>query len=154
MVPGVERGTEGVGFATISAMKLAVLAERLGAELTPAAGGDARARRELEEMEITGVAGLEKAGPQEVSFLTNLKYSAAAKTTRAAALLVEPGAPEFPVATLRVANPYLAFARALEMFHAGRRWAAGVHQTAVVSASAKIGRGGTWARMWWWGMTR
>ncbi len=55
-------------------MKLAVLAERLGAELRPAAGGEGRAAGEVE---VTGVAGLEKAGPGEVSFLTNLKYSSA-----------------------------------------------------------------------------
>jgi UDP-3-O-[3-hydroxymyristoyl] glucosamine N-acyltransferase len=117
-------------------MKLAVLAERLGAELRPAPGGDGRAAGEVE---VTGVAGLEKAGPGEVSFLTNMKYSSLAKNARAAALIVEPEAPEFPVTTLRVANPYLAFARALELFHPTRQWAAGVHATAVVSGSARIG---------------
>jgi UDP-3-O-[3-hydroxymyristoyl] glucosamine N-acyltransferase len=117
-------------------MKLATLAERLGASLTPPPGGELRT---LQELEVTGVAGLEKAGPQELSFLTNLKYSSQAKSTRAAALLVEPNAPEFPVPTLRVANPYLAFARALEIFHPSRRFPAGVHATAVVSPSAKIG---------------
>lgn len=117
-------------------MKLAVLAEKLGASLTPAPG---KSLGPVGETEITGVAGLEKAGPQEVSFLTNLKYSPLAKTTEAAALLVEPGAPELPVTTLRVANPYLAFARALEIFHPMRQFPAGVHTTAVVSPSAKIG---------------
>lgn len=117
-------------------MKLAVLAEKLGASLTPATG---KSLSGVESLEITGVAGLEKAGPQEVSFLTNLKYSHSAKTSKAAALLVEPGAPDFPLPTLRVANPYLAFARALEIFHPMRHFPPGVHATAVVSPSAKIG---------------
>lgn len=117
-------------------MNLALLAEKLGASLAPAPGNNVDSVRNLE---ITGVAGLEKAGPHEVSFLTNLRYSPLAKTTKAAALLVEPNAPEFPMATLRVANPYLAFARALELFHPTRRFPPGVHATAVVSPSAKIG---------------
>jgi UDP-3-O-[3-hydroxymyristoyl] glucosamine N-acyltransferase len=117
-------------------MKLAVLAEKLGASLAPAPGKNLAA---IQSLEITGVAGLEKAGPEEVSFLSNVKYSHQAKSTKAAALLVEPGAPEFPVPTLRIENPYLAFARALEMFHPMRRFPPGVHKTAVVSESAKIG---------------
>lgn len=117
-------------------MKLAVLAERLGAELRPAPGADGGAAGAVE---VTGVAGLEKAGPAEVSFLTNVKYAALAKQTKAGAVIVEPGAPELPVVTLRVANPYLAFARALEMFHPARQFPVGVHSTAVVSESARIG---------------
>jgi UDP-3-O-[3-hydroxymyristoyl] glucosamine N-acyltransferase len=117
-------------------MKLALVAEKLGASLTPAPGHNLRATG---EREITGVAGLENAGPHELSFLSNLKYSPQARSTRAAALLVEPTAPEFPLPTLRVANPYLAFARALELFHPSRRFPPGIHATAVVSPSAKIG---------------
>jgi UDP-3-O-[3-hydroxymyristoyl] glucosamine N-acyltransferase len=117
-------------------MKLAALAEQLGATLTPAPGATLSP---LTGREITGVAGLEKAGPHDVSFLANLRYSPLARTTKAAALLVEPSAPEFPIATLRIANPYLAFARALELFHPSRRFAPGVHSTAVVSATARVG---------------
>ncbi|HEX5282934.1 MAG TPA: UDP-3-O-(3-hydroxymyristoyl)glucosamine N-acyltransferase [Bryocella sp.] len=117
-------------------MKLAPLAEKLGAALTPAPG---KTVDSLSGLEITGVAGLEKAGPREVSFLTNVRYSPLARKTKAAALLVEPDAPEFPLPTLRVANPYLAFARALELFHPTRRFPPGVHPTAVVSPSARIG---------------
>jgi UDP-3-O-[3-hydroxymyristoyl] glucosamine N-acyltransferase len=53
-------------------------------------------------------------------------------------------AEDFPAisgAMLRAKNPYLLFARALELFHKPTRYAAGVHPTAVVDASAKIGRG-------------
>jgi UDP-3-O-[3-hydroxymyristoyl] glucosamine N-acyltransferase len=117
-------------------MKLAALAERLGATLTPAPSGDAAATAAVE---VTGVAGLETAGPHEISFLANLRYSPLARTTHAAALLVEPAAPEFPLPTLRLANPYLAFARAIELFHPARRFPPGVHPTAVISPSAKIG---------------
>jgi UDP-3-O-[3-hydroxymyristoyl] glucosamine N-acyltransferase len=117
-------------------MKLAALAEQLGATLTPASGATLST---LSGREITGVAGLEKAGPHDVSFLANLRYSPLARATKAAALLVEPNAPEFPIATLRIANPYLAFARALELFHPSRRFAPGVHPSAVVSSTARVG---------------
>jgi UDP-3-O-[3-hydroxymyristoyl] glucosamine N-acyltransferase len=40
-----------------------------------------------------------------------------------------------------VKEPYLSFARALELFHPAQRYAAGVHPTAVVDSSARIGKG-------------
>jgi UDP-3-O-[3-hydroxymyristoyl] glucosamine N-acyltransferase len=49
--------------------------------------------------------------------------------------------PAIPAATLRVKDPYLSFARALELFHPAQRYAAGVHRTAVVDSSARIGQG-------------
>lgn len=117
-------------------MKLAALAEHLGAELVPAPGGDAA---QTAAVEVTGVAGLEKAGPHEISFLANTRYSPLARSTRATALLVEPTAPDFPLPTLRLANPYLAFARAIELFHPAHRFPPGIHPTAVISSSASIG---------------
>ncbi|HVG27663.1 MAG TPA: UDP-3-O-(3-hydroxymyristoyl)glucosamine N-acyltransferase [Acidobacteriaceae bacterium] len=117
-------------------MQLGDLAEQLGATLVPAPGRDAATAAALE---ITGVAGLEKAGPHDLSFLTNLRYTPLARSTHAGALLVEPSAPELPLPTLRLPNAYLAFARALEHFHPPRRFAPGVHPTAVVSPSARIG---------------
>jgi UDP-3-O-[3-hydroxymyristoyl] glucosamine N-acyltransferase len=88
-------------------MKLHELADRLGATLT---GGDA-------QTEITGVAGIEAAGPGEVTFVANPKYAALARTTQAAAVIVDPIFADTPVPTLRVDNPYLAFARAIECFY-------------------------------------
>ncbi|HMF52957.1 MAG TPA: UDP-3-O-(3-hydroxymyristoyl)glucosamine N-acyltransferase, partial [Edaphobacter sp.] len=67
------------------------------------------------------------------------KYAALARTTRAAAVLVEPDFAEIPASTLRIENPYLAFARAIELFYQPPAYAPGVHPTAVVSPSAKIG---------------
>lgn len=111
-------------------MTLGEVAERLGAELR----GDAAA-------EVTGVAGIEQAGPGSLTFVDNPKYAAFARTTRATAVLVEPGFQEIAAATLRLKNPYLGFARAIELFYQAPRYAAGVHPTAVVAASARIGAG-------------
>jgi UDP-3-O-[3-hydroxymyristoyl] glucosamine N-acyltransferase len=111
-------------------MKLNELAERLGATLT---GGDGQA-------EITGVSGIEDAGPGEVTFVANPKYAALARTTRAAAVIVEPGFAETPVPTLRVDNPYLAFARAIECFYQPPAYAPGIHPTAIIAPGAKLGQ--------------
>jgi len=111
-------------------MKLGELAERLGAELR----GDA-------ELEVTGVKGIEEAGPAEVTFVANPKYGGLARKTKAAAVLVEPEFPEIEAATLRIKNPYLAFSRTLGIFYQPPVYAAGIHPTAVIDPTAVIGEG-------------
>jgi UDP-3-O-[3-hydroxymyristoyl] glucosamine N-acyltransferase len=91
--------------------------------------------------EITGLNGVEQAGPGEITFVANPKYAAAARLTKATAVIVAENFPILPAATLRVEDPYLSFARALELFHPPQRYAPGVHPTAVVHPTAKIGRG-------------
>jgi UDP-3-O-[3-hydroxymyristoyl] glucosamine N-acyltransferase len=111
-------------------MKLGELAKKLGAELR----GDA-------ELEVTGVKGIEEAGPTEVTFVANPKYGALARKTRAAAVLVEPEFPEIEAATLRITNPYLAFSRTLGFFYQPPAYAPGIHRTAVIDSTAVIGAG-------------
>src|SRR5215467_8580573 len=109
-------------------MKLADLAQHLGATLQ----GDP-------STDITGVAAIETAGPGQLTFVANPKYAALARTTQASAVLVEPSFPEIACHTLRIDNPYLAFARAIELFYQPPAYLPGVHSTAVVAPSAKIG---------------
>jgi UDP-3-O-[3-hydroxymyristoyl] glucosamine N-acyltransferase len=111
-------------------MKLGELAIRLGAELR----GDA-------ELEVTGVKGIEEAGPTEVTFVANPRYAALARNTRAAAVLVEPGFQEISAPTLRIKNPYHAFSRALDLFYQPPAYAPGIHPTAVIHPTADIGEG-------------
>jgi UDP-3-O-[3-hydroxymyristoyl] glucosamine N-acyltransferase len=93
------------------------------------------------DTEITGLNGIEQAGPGELTFVANPKYAAAARLTKAAGVIVAENFPAIPAATLRVEDPYLSFAHALELFHQAQRYAPGVHPTAVVHPTAKIGRG-------------
>ncbi len=109
-------------------MRLSELARVLQAELR----GDPN-------LEITGVAGIEEAGPGQVTFVANPKYAALAKTTRASAVLVAADFPDLDAATLRLKNPYLGFARAVEVFYQPPAWPQGIHATAVIHSSAKIG---------------
>ena len=98
------------------------------------------ARLEGADCEITGVAGIEEAGAGQLTFVANPKYAAAAKTTKASAVIVDDAFPAIAAPTLRTKAPYLAFARALEFFYRPPQYAPGVHPTAVVHPSAKIGR--------------
>jgi UDP-3-O-[3-hydroxymyristoyl] glucosamine N-acyltransferase len=109
-------------------MKLAELAQRLGATLK----GDP-------SVTITGVASIETAGPGDLTFVANPKYASLARTTRAAAVLVDPEFAEIATPTLRIANPYLAFAHAIEFFYQPPVYAPGIHPTAIISPSAKLG---------------
>ncbi len=118
---------------TIKPMKLEELARRLGAALQGGSHGT-----DWRGVEIDGVAGLEHAGPTDLSFVANPRYAAAARATAAGAVLVEPGHAPLPVPTLRIANPYLAFARAVELFYQPPAYPPGAHPTAIVDSSAQV----------------
>ena len=111
-------------------MKLSDMAETLGCTLQ----GNGN-------VEIHGVAGIDEAQAGHVTFVSNPKYAAKAKTTSASAVIVTNNFPEIPSATLRTSNPYLAFARAVEMFYQVPVPAAGISKTASISPTAKIGTG-------------
>ena len=97
------------------------------------------ARLQGEDVHITGVAGIEQAGRGQLTFVANPRYAAAAKTTQASAVIVAEGFPSLALPTLRSANPYLAFARALELFYRPPRYTPGIHSTAMIHDSARIG---------------
>jgi UDP-3-O-[3-hydroxymyristoyl] glucosamine N-acyltransferase len=114
-------------------MKLRDIAARLGARLEPA---DAAA-------EITGVAPIESATPGQITFLADAKYAAAARTTRASAIIVDEKFPalESGRAVLRTQNPKFAYARAVEFLHQPPARRPGIDPTAVIDPTAKIGNG-------------
>ena len=110
-------------------MKLSQLSKNLRAQLENGSP----------DTEINGVAGIEEATAGQVTFVANPKYASAAKTTRASAVIVSENFPAVSVALLRSKNPYLTFARAIEIFYQPPRYASGTHPTAVVHPSARIG---------------
>jgi len=112
-------------------MKLAEIASAL----------DARLENGSPETHISGVAGIEEAGSGQITFVANPKYSALAKSTKASAVIVAEDFPILSTATLRSKNPYLAFARCLALFYQTPQYSPGIHATAVIHASAKIGAG-------------
>src|SRR5579863_1774313 len=110
-------------------MKLSKIASALGATIENADP----------ESEITGVAGIEEAAEGHITFVANPKYAAAAKTTGASAVIVARNFPAIPGGMLRCDDPYLGFARAINLFYQSPSYAPGVNPTAVVASTAKIG---------------
>lgn len=117
------------------AFRVAELAERLAGRVE----GDG-------ERVVSGVASLEDAGPDDLSFLTSPRYRREAEESRAGAVLVGARtlAPELRerLASGRplivVDDPELARSRALDLFHPRARPGPGVHSTAVVEAGAEV----------------
>ncbi len=110
-------------------MKIDELAAALGCSLVGAEGN----------IEITGVRGLEQAGPGQLTFLSNPKYAPKLKLTQASAVLA--AKPVEGVPTLISTNPYYDYARALGMFYQAPRPAPGIHPSAAIAATAKLGEG-------------
>jgi UDP-3-O-[3-hydroxymyristoyl] glucosamine N-acyltransferase len=110
-------------------VKLSELAARLGCELR----GDG-------DVEIRGVAGLDEAGPGDLSFLANPRYAPKLETTRAGALVLPASQPSDRPALVSE-NPYLSFSRAVALVRPEPRPAPGVDPSARVHASAVLGEG-------------
>jgi UDP-3-O-[3-hydroxymyristoyl] glucosamine N-acyltransferase len=111
-------------------MKLSDIAAALNARLENAPPGT----------EITAVAAIEQALPGQLTFVSNPKYNAAAKTTQASAVIVSKTFPAISTGMLRSQNPYLAWAKAIELFYHPPTYAPGIHPTAVLSPKAKLGK--------------
>ena len=92
---------------------------------------------------ITGVATLEDAGPDEVSFLANVKYEKVLQTTRAGAVIVaqDQRVPE-GMTVLRTPDPYAAVTMVIVRAYGYRKHPnVGRDERAVIDASAVIGEG-------------
>jgi UDP-3-O-[3-hydroxymyristoyl] glucosamine N-acyltransferase len=87
---------------------------------------------------VTGVAPLESAGPDQISFLTDLRYRGAADTSRAGAFLVPRDVRDLPAPTLGCDAPQQALIQLLRLFHPPVPTPAGVDRTAVVAPEARI----------------
>lgn len=90
------------------------------------------------EILISGVAPIEEAREGEITFLANPRYATYIKDTKASAIIAMDPIPG--VTTLVVNNPYLAFATILSLFHPPERPEPGIHPTAVISPTARLGR--------------
>src|SRR5256885_10729896 len=106
---------------------LGQLAEALGASLE---GDPARV--------VRGVAPLESAGPDDVSFLTDARYRAAAQASRAGAFVAGAGVTGLPAPILTVAAPQQAMIDLLLLFHPAPPLLPGVDASAVVAADARV----------------
>ena len=114
-------------------MKLFDLATQTGAECAITDG----------EIEINAAAGLDQAQPGDVTFLSNPKYANKVAKTRASAIYLSENGQiaRNDIAVLRAKDPYLAFTRALVVFHPRPSFEPGIDPAAVIDLSAKTGEG-------------
>ena len=106
-----------------------------------AAQTSARCDAQHADIEIAGAAGVDDAGPSQVTFLSNPRYTSRAKGTRASAIYLSEDGDLGPndIAILRAKDPYLAFTRALILLQPRRAAEFGVHPSAVIDSTARIG---------------
>ncbi|HJQ31450.1 MAG TPA: UDP-3-O-(3-hydroxymyristoyl)glucosamine N-acyltransferase [Pyrinomonadaceae bacterium] len=114
-------------------MKLSELARLTGARVDEKFG----------DIEITGAAGLDEAEAGHVAFLANPRYTPRVQTTRASAVYLAEGveAGREDIAVLHTSDPYLAYTRALRLFHSEPEFEPFVHPSAVIAPSARLGAG-------------
>ena len=98
---------------------------------------------EGEDVELTACGGLEEARPGDLSFCKDAKHRALVEATRASAVLLPPeweqGA---PCSIIRVADPNRACMEAAKIFAPAEPVRKpGVHPTALVDATVKLGEG-------------
>jgi UDP-3-O-[3-hydroxymyristoyl] glucosamine N-acyltransferase len=110
-------------------MKLSQLAASTAARIEGGSG----------DLEITGAAGLDEARAGDVTFLANPRYTPRVNITQASAIyLSEDARIDRDIPVLRAANPYLAYTRALRLFHPEPDFVPTVHESAVIDPSAKV----------------
>ncbi len=113
---------------TRAVLTLADLADRLGCRLE----GDGA-------IEVSRVAGIDDAGPGDVTFLANPRYAARLPTTRASAVIASDEVTGAPCAVLRTQHPYLAFAEAVGLLTPPSRPPAGISSLAWIDPAATLG---------------
>src|SRR5687768_6938132 len=93
------------------------------------------------ETEISAAAGLDIAKAGEITFLANPKYTPQIRETKASAIFLNDGVEldRDDIAVLRSSDSYLAYTRALRLFHPSVDTVPSIHPTAVIDSSATVG---------------
>ena len=91
-----------------------------------------------EDVDIHRVAGIDEAGSGDITFVSNRKYVSHIKTTQASAIILGEDIPPIDLPTLRTDDPYLIFARALEIFFTPLQPEIGIHPTAVIAEGVQV----------------
>src|SRR5215471_16044760 len=88
------------------------------------------------DIELTGVAPVDSAGPGDLSFINSRKAAQQAAGSQAGCLIVTPDfAKTTERAVIRAAAPRATLARAINFLYPAQRPTAGVHPTAAVAPS-------------------
>jgi UDP-3-O-[3-hydroxymyristoyl] glucosamine N-acyltransferase len=105
-------------------------------ELSDYLGGTVRGD---EARRVNGLAPLEAAGADKITFLANPKYASRVADTGAGAVLMAPGGESYGRNVIEVANPYLAFAKLLTLFYVQPHRTRGVMPEACIGIGVSLG---------------
>lgn len=94
-----------------------------------------------ENLTVNGLAPLENAGPDKITFLANPRYASKVAETGAGAVLMAPGCERYGRNVIEVANPYLGFAKLLTLFYTQPHPPLGVLAGACVGTGVTLGEG-------------
>jgi UDP-3-O-[3-hydroxymyristoyl] glucosamine N-acyltransferase len=105
-------------------------------ELADYLGGTVRGD---ETCRVSGLAPLETAGADSITFLANPKYASKVAETGAGAVLMAPGGESHGRNVIEVTNPYLAFAKLLTLFYVQPHPPRGVMPEACIGTGVSLG---------------
>jgi len=106
---------------------VATLAERLGGRVVGDSGG-----------KLTGLASLSEAGPNDLSFYSDMRYRAALNATKAGGLITKEPIEELAIPQIVHPDPFLAFVGLVDLFFPEDTVAPGIHPLAHVDGSARV----------------
>lgn len=91
------------------------------------------------DIQISGLAPIEKANPHQITFISNVKYQKfLANSEAGAVILTQDLSKNCPVNAIIVKDPYVAFAKVAGLFDDSPKSLAGIHPTAVIDASVSV----------------
>lgn len=93
---------------------------------------------------ISGVSPIGNAGPDDITFLNNVKYTESLKKSNAGACILHEkhlGKAPQNMALLISGDPYVSYAKIAQAFYPGNQYTTDISGAAHIDPSAKIGRG-------------
>jgi len=106
-------------------------------EICEIVGGKVLGRSDIK---ISGVSGIEDAKEGDITFFVNPKYISQVYKTSASAILVAKEIPDCAKPMVIISNPYLAFAKLVNLFYVEKRKPTGVDKNVVVGENIKFGK--------------
>jgi UDP-3-O-[3-hydroxymyristoyl] glucosamine N-acyltransferase len=107
-------------------------------EIAAAVGGTVEGDRSAV---VSGLSGIEEAGPEDITFVANPKYVPLLKTTEAGAVILGEGIKAPGLNVVRVAEAYAAFAKVLAMFAPEPALPEGINDLAYIADDAEVREG-------------
>ena len=118
---------------------LAQIAQHIGADIVGPFASSAPREDDYRQTLVSGLGSLGTASRGDLSHLSGASYRPLLAATQATAVILSAeDAPHCPAPSLVVSQPYLAFARASQLFDHSDRFAPGIHVSAVIASDAII----------------